>query len=102
MDSLIGGMSSFRMATFLSVILIPIVSFMRPIMGVGSAITLLFQAFVCTRIGMEYCKTDTDKSIAGIMAAVLAFRGSAWALLVGFALNIILSNIDYKNIKKAK
>ncbi len=43
MKSLIGGMSSFRMATFISVILVPIVSFMKPIMGVGSAITLLFQ-----------------------------------------------------------
>lgn len=80
MKSLIGGMSSFRMATFLSVILVPIVSFMKPIMGVGSAITLLFQAYVCARIGMEYCKSNTDKSIAGIMAAVLAFKGSGWAL----------------------
>ncbi|MCQ4691413.1 hypothetical protein NE575_19495, partial [Clostridium sp. SL.3.18] len=60
MKSLIGGMSSFRMATFLSMILVPIVSFMKPIMGVGSAITLLFQAYVCARIGMEYCKSNTD------------------------------------------
>lgn len=96
MKSLIGGVSTFRMATFLSVILVPVVSFMRPIMGVGAAITLLFQAYVCARIGMEYCKTDSDKSIAGIMAAVLAFKGSAWALLVGFALNLILSNMDFQ------
>ena len=99
MKSLIGGMSSFRMATFLSVILVPIVSFMKPIMGVGSAITLLFQAYVCARIGMEYCKTNTDRSIAGIMAAVLAFKGSAWALLVGFALNILLSNMEFQKKK---
>lgn len=99
MKSLIGGMSSFRMATFLSVILVPIVSFMKPIMGVGSAITLLFQAFVCARIGMEYCKSNMDKSIAGIMAATLAFKGSGWALLVGFALNLILSNLDVQREK---
>ncbi len=29
---------------------------------------------------MEYCKSATDKSIAAIMAAVLAFKRSAWAL----------------------
>ena len=74
---MIGGMSSFRMATFISVILVPVVSFMRPIFPVGSAITLLFQAYVCARIGMDYCPTNTDKSISGIMAAVLAFKGSA-------------------------
>lgn len=99
MKSLIGGMSSFRMATFLSVILVPIVSFMKPIMGVGSAITLLFQAYVCARIGMEYCKSNTDKSIAGVMAAVLAFKGSGWALLVGFAMNFLLSNMDFQKEK---
>ncbi|WP_462426124.1 SulP family inorganic anion transporter [Anaerotignum lactatifermentans] len=99
MKSLIGGMSSFRMATFLSVILIPIVSFMKPIMGVGSAITLLFQAYVCARIGMEYCKSNTDKSIAGVMAAVLAFKGSGWALLVGILMNLTLSNMDFQKKK---
>lgn len=99
MKSLIGGMSSFRMATFLSVILIPIVSFMKPIMGVGSAITLLFQAYVCARIGMEYCKSNTDKSIAGVMAAVLAFKGSGWALLVGILMNLALSNMNFQKKK---
>ena len=99
MKSLIGGMSSFRMATFISVILVPIVSFMKPIMGVGSAITLLFQAYVCARIGMEYCQSNTDKSIAGVMAAGLAFKGSGWALLVGFAMNLLLSNMDFQKKK---
>ena len=43
MKSLIGGMASFRIATFLSVLIIPVVSFFRPIFGVGSSITLMFQ-----------------------------------------------------------
>ena len=96
MKSLLGGMASFRLATFLSVLIIPVVSFFRPIFGVGSSITLMFQAFVCARIGMDYCKSDRDKMIAGVMAAVLATQGtawaSAWALAVGFGLNIFLSN----------
>ena len=45
---------------------------------------------------LDYCKTDRDKMIAGVMAAVLATQGtawaSAWALAVGFGLNIFLSN----------
>ena len=96
MKSLLGGMASFRLATFLSVLIIPVVSFFRPIFGVGSSITLMFQAFVCARIGMDYCKSDRDKMIAGVMAAVLATQGtawaSAWALAVGFGLNVFLSN----------
>lgn len=59
-------------------------------------VTKARQAFVCARIGMDYCKSDRDKMIAGVMAAVLATQGSAWAsawaLAVGFGLNIFLSN----------
>lgn len=96
MKSLLGGMSSFRLGSFISVILIPIVAFMKPIFPVGSSLTLLFQAFVCAKIGMDYCKTGVDKSIAGLMAAVLATKGSTWGLLVGILLNILLSNFDLK------
>lgn len=102
MKSLIGGMASFRLATFISVIIVPVVSFMNPVFPVGSGITLLFQAYVCARIGMEYCKSDTDKSIAAIMAAVLAFKGSAWALLVGFGLNFLMSNYDFMQKKQVE
>lgn len=94
MRSLLGGMASFRLATFFSVICVPVVMFFKPLFPVGASITLVFQAFVCARIGMDYCKTDRDKMIAGVMAAVLAVRGSAWALGVGIALNILLSNIE--------
>ena len=94
MRSLLGGMASFRLASFFSVICVPVVMFFKPLFPVGASITLVFQAFVCARIGMDYCKTDRDKMIAGVMAAVLAVRGSAWALGVGIALNILLSNIE--------
>ena len=94
MKSLLGGMASFRIATFFSVICVPVVMFFKPLFPIGASITLVFQAFVCARIGMDYCKTDRDKMIAGVMAAVLAVRGSAWALGVGIALNILLSNIE--------
>lgn len=95
MKSLLGAMGSFRIGTFISVICIPVVTLLQPVFPVGAGITLIFQAFVCARIGMEYCKSDLDKSIAAIMAVVLAMEGSAWALLVGFGLNIILSNWEF-------
>ena len=96
MDSLIGGMASFRLATFLCVLLIPITSFMRPIYSVGGAITLLFQAIVCAKIGMEYCEDETDKMIAGFMAAVLAFAGSGIGLLTGVILTLVLKDVFAK------
>lgn len=92
MKSLIGGMASFRIATFICVLIVPLVSFFKPLFPVGASITLIFQAFVCARIGMDYCKTDNDKMIAGIMASVLAIKGSAYAIAVGIILCIVLGN----------
>lgn len=100
MKSLIGGMSSFRIGSFFSVICIPIVLFMKPIFPVGASLTLLFQAFVCAKIGMDYCKTGVDRSIAGLVAAVLAVKGSTWGLLIGILLNALLSNFDFQQNKK--
>ena len=97
MKSLIGGMASFRIATFLSVLIIPVVSFFRPIFGVGSSITLMFQAFVCARIGMDYCRTDRedDRRCYGSCACNPGnCMGIRMALAVGFGLNIFLSNWD--------
>lgn len=92
MKSLIGGMASFRIASFICVLIVPLVSFFKPLFPVGASITLIFQAFVCARIGMDYCKTDNDKMIAGIMASVLAIKGSAYAIAVGIILCIVLGN----------
>ena len=90
MDSLIGGMGTFRIATFVSVILIPVVSLMKPIFPIGIALTLLIQGFICTRLAMEYCKTDTDRGIAGIMAVILFAKGAAWGLASGIILYLLL------------
>lgn len=100
MDTLIGGMGSFRIATFLCVMILPLTSFLKPVFAVGGAITLMFQAIVSGRIGLDFCENDLDRLIAPFTAAVIAFAGSGWGLLVGFALNFILGNISMNELKK--
>lgn len=90
MDSLIGGMGTFRLGTFISVILIPVVSIMKPIFPVGIALTLLTQGFICTRLAMGYCKTDMDRGIAGVMAVILFAKGASWGLGAGIILYLLL------------
>ena len=63
MKSLLGGMASFRLATFLSVLIIPVVSFFRPIFGVGSSITLMFQAFVAIAMIVSATERKEDKPV---------------------------------------
>ncbi|MBQ3436996.1 MAG: hypothetical protein IJG31_00520 [Fusobacterium sp.] len=90
MDSVFSGVGSFRISTFLSVAIIPIVSLVQPTLPVALSLTLLVQGFVCTRLAISLCKRNIDMGIAGVMAAVLAVKGAAWGLGVGIILVLLL------------
>ncbi len=90
MDSIFGGVGTYRFVTFIGVALIPIVSLVQPVLPVALSLTLLVQGYVCTRLAMELCTTNSERGIAGVMAAVLATRGAAWGLAVGIIIYVII------------
>lgn len=90
MDSIFSGVASFRIASFIGVSLLPIVTLLRPVLPVALSLTLLVQGFVCTRIAMQYTETNAQKGIAGVMGAVLATQGAAWGLGVGIVLHFLI------------
>lgn len=101
MDSVFSGVGSFRLSTFISVAVIPIVSLVQPTLPVALSLTLLVQGFVCTRLAMSLCKRNIDRGIAGVMAAVLAVKGAAWGLGVGIILVfLLLENFNTENVEE--
>ena len=94
MDSVYGGVGTFRFSTFLSVSIIPIVALVKPTLPVALSLTLLVQGFVCTRLAMSICKKHIDMGIAGVIAAVIAVKGAALGLGVGILLIILLLKKD--------
>lgn len=92
MDSIFSGVGTFRWMTFICVALVPVASFVKPILPAALATTLIVQGFVCGRIAMDEVHTGTDKGIATVMAAVLALKGASWGLLVGILLYLVCVN----------
>ena len=90
MDSIFGGAGSFRWGTNTGLLLLPIVSLVQPILGVALALTLLIQGYVSVRIGVLVARSQRDLGIAGVIAAVLATKGAAWAFAVGVALCLLI------------
>lgn len=90
MNSIFGGAGSFRWGTNTGLLLLPIVSLVKPILGVALALTLLIQGFVSVRIGILESRSQKDLGIAGIIAAVLVIKGAAWAFAVGVVLTTLL------------
>jgi len=91
MDSLVGGMGTFRWTTMITVATIPIVSLVQPVLPVALSLTLLVQGYICTRLAMDMCETEMDKGIAGVMGTIIVAKSAAWGLAVGLILHFLLS-----------
>lgn len=109
MNSIFGGSGSFRWGTNTGLLLLPIVSLVKPILGIALALTLLIQGFVSVRIGIMEARSQRDLGIAGVIAAVLVIKGAAWAFAVGVILtaliygkNFFVGEIDQTFIKDMK
>ncbi len=86
MNSFFGGSGSFRWGTNTGLLLLPIVSLVKPILDVALSLTLLVQGFVSVRIGIMQAKSQRDLGIAGVVAAFLVTKGATEAFVVGFLL----------------
>ncbi|MGI6098019.1 MAG: hypothetical protein ACOYBM_07960 [Dethiobacteria bacterium] len=92
MDSIFGGVGTFRVMSLVGVILMPIVSLLQPALPIALSLTLLVQGYVCTRIAMDIAQTTEQKGIAGVAGAVLAIKGAAWGLAVGIILHLLIGS----------
>ena len=90
MDSVYSGVGTFRLMTFISVAIVPIVSLLQPTLPVALSLTLLVQGYVCTRLAISICEKPIDMGIAGVMASIIAIKGAAWGLGVGIILVLLL------------
>lgn len=100
MDSIYGGVGTFRLVSFIGVAIVPLVSLLQPVLPVALSLTLIVQGFICTRLAMSMCTNDTDRGIAGVMGAVLAVRGATMGLIVGIVLHFILTDKKSKKTEE--
>lgn len=95
MDSLFGGVASFRLGTFCSYFFMPIVSLVKPILPIALSLTMLVQGYVAVRVGVLKARTFNDLGISGIVAAVLITREAAAAFGVGIVLCALIYGKDF-------
>jgi hypothetical protein len=95
MDSLFGGVASFRLGTFTGYFLMPIVTLVKPILPIALSLTMLVQGYVAVRIGILKARTFNDLGVAGIVGAVLISRGAGYAFGVGIVLCVLIYGRDF-------
>ena len=97
------GVGTFRAATIIAVMILPMIMLVRPAFHVFFGITMAIQAFACGNVGMRMTKTNNDRGIACCIAGALAVMAPQWALLVGLGVWLIVQGPDflYKKEKTA-
>ncbi|MBA1336241.1 MAG: hypothetical protein HPY66_2675 [Firmicutes bacterium] len=96
-----GGVGTFRAATVIAVMLMPLVTLIRPAFGIFFALTMVVQTFACGYIGMNMLKDNQQRGVALAMAAILAVIGPTYGLLSGIALYFLIE-FKPKNLNKEK
>lgn len=83
MHSYWDGVCTFRAATVIAVLILPLVTLIRPAFAIFFGITMGVQAFACGNIGMRMCTTANERGIACVIAAALAYYTPGVALGIG-------------------
>ena len=98
------GVCTFRAATVISVLILPLVTLIKPAFAIFFGITMGVQAFACGNIGIRMCTTANDRGVACVIAGALTYFTPGWALLVGIIVWIVVDGseavINLKNRKK--
>ena len=90
LNSLWDGVCTFRAATVISVLILPLVTLIRPAFAIFFGITMGVQAFACGNVGMRMCSTANERGIACVIAGALTFYTPGWALLVGILVWLVV------------
>ncbi|UMZ73762.1 solute carrier family 23 protein [Natranaerofaba carboxydovora] len=90
MDSIWDGLGTFRAATVIAVMLMPLVTLIKPAFDIFFGITMAVQVVVCGNIGMRLLQTNEQRSVAIVMAGIIAIVGPAQGLISGVILYFII------------
>ena len=102
MSSYWDGVGTFRAATIIAVLILPLVTLIRPAFHVFFGITMAIQAFACGNIGIRMCKTNHDRGIACCIAGAMAVMPPQNALLVGVVIWLVAQGPSFLTAEKAK
>lgn len=92
MDSLYSGISSYYVFGIpVLYLLLPLLTALKPMMGIALSLTLVLTAFACAYVAMEIPRTNVERGVVILMAMTLAFFANPWVgIIVGIVATFTL------------
>ena len=90
MESFFTGTFNWYWPAFILIFLVPVVTFMKPLLAVALSITLILTGFACAYIAISMVKTPAAQGYAFFVGMIIAKFGPAWGMAVGIGLYLVL------------
>ncbi|MEG2001403.1 MAG: hypothetical protein RR053_08445, partial [Evtepia sp.] len=91
MDSLFGGACTFNVTKVLCCLIVPFMAFVKPILPLSMEMTWMIQAFGCFYVGLNMCRTNVERGIAGLTGGAIAVcPNPSIGLLIGVVLCLVM------------
>lgn len=89
-----GGVGTFRAATVIAVLMLPLVTLIKPAFGIFFGLTMAVQAYACGNIGIKMTDSPTGRGIAAVMGIILAVKGPTIGIISGIVLWFIIEGTE--------
>ena len=91
MYSIFGGACTFNTTKWICQLIVPLMCLIKPILPLAMAQTLIIQAFGSFYVGINMCRTNVERGVAGITAGAIATCANpSYGLFVGIVLCIFM------------
>lgn len=103
MESLIGGISAYYMYGFpVLLLLLPVVTFLKPFMPIALVLTLILTGFACSYVALAMPKGKEERGVMLLTAFFLVFFEPWVGLVVGILAALLLIGADAFRLKSEK
>lgn len=97
MYSIFGGSCTFNTTKWICQLIVPLMALIKPILPLAMAQTLIIQAFGSFYVGINMCRTNVERGVAGITAGAIATCANpSYGLFVGIVLCLFMEVIGMK------
>ncbi|MBT8343018.1 MAG: hypothetical protein KJP07_23670 [Desulfatitalea sp.] len=101
LDSYFTGTMNFYWLALILVFFTPIVTFMKPLLGIALSITLILTGFACAYTAMGMVKNPISQGYTLFVGMLIAKYGPAWGLGIAVCLYVLIL-VDPTKIKEAR
>lgn len=91
MYSIFGGVCTFNATKVFCHLIVPFVAIVKPVLPLAMELTWMIQAFGCFYIGMNMCRTNVERGVAGLTGGAIAVCANpSIGLLIGIILCVVM------------